>query len=282
MQEDSLLRTAHARLRAVRDRHRDGRDGEDPSDPSTVQAMPLVLEIPHEPRPARRGLLEAAAVACVSVCLDPRAGEPVETVEPVGEPGDAGEATSEFAAALMRWYGARIRKVARRARNKKWRDVQSLPGVTAEVAGARARAFMPCPVTETPGPVNRLQIEGVDLEIEDGQEDVLADDRRPVIYVDASLGMTVGKAAAQVAHGSMLLAAEMTPDQAIVWAADGFPLHVCEVGRERFAEVRAQAEAVTGDSASSVESTSTVAAVVQDAGYTEVAPGSVTVVALTR
>lgn len=288
MPEDALIRVAHARLRAVRDRHRDGRDGEDPSDPSTVQAMPLVLEIPHEPRPARRGLLEAAAVACVSVCLDPRAGEPVEpvesveAVEPVGAPGDCGEATSEFAAALMRWYGARIRKVARRARNKKWRDVQSLPGVTAEVAGARARAFTPCPVTETPGPVNRLQIEGVDLEVEDGQEDVLADDRRPVIYVDASLGMTVGKAAAQVAHGSMLLAAEMTPDQAIVWAADGFPLHVCEVGRERFAEVRAQAEAVTGDSASSVESTSTVAAVVQDAGYTEVAPGSVTVVALTR
>lgn len=253
-----LVRTAHRRLVTVLD----DRDGEDPSDPSTVQAMPLVLEIPHEPRPARRDLLEAAAVACVSVCLDPRAGEDPEA--------------SAFAAALLRWYGARIRKVARRARNKKWRDVQAVPGVTATVGGASARAFTPCPVSGTPALVNKLQIEGTDLVVDEGQEDVLPGDNHPVIYVDASLGMTVGKAAAQVGHGSMLLAAEMGQDEALAWASDGFPLHVCEVAAERFAQVRAIALAKESGDAPGA------AAVVRDGGFTEVAPGSNTVVALSR
>lgn len=253
-----LVRTAHRRLATVLDE----RDGEDPSDPATVQAMPLVLEIPHDPRPGRRDLLEAAAVACVSVCLDPRAGEDPDS--------------SAFTAALLNWYGARIRKVARRARNKKWRDVQSVPGVTATVGGSSARAFPPCPVTETPALVNKLQIEGTDLPVPEDAEGVLAQDDDPVIYVDASLGMTVGKAAAQVAHGSMLLAAAMEQDQALNWAEEGFPLHVCEVDARRFAEVRGIAEAR--------ESGKAVGAgiVVRDGGFTEVAPGSTTVVALSR
>ncbi|MGO1805689.1 MAG: peptidyl-tRNA hydrolase [Candidatus Corynebacterium faecigallinarum] len=273
------VRVAHRRLREVLDRHRDGRDGEEPDDPLTVQVMPLVLEIPHDPLPARRAVLEAAATACVAVCLDPRAGE------------ETGETTGAFAAALMSWYGARIRKIARRARNKKWRDVQALPGVTAEVDGARVRAFTPCPVSQTPALINRLQIEGTDLV--DGSDDSPDGNSgdgsggsshgtpsdtsygTPVIYVDSSLGMSVGKAAAQVAHGSMLLAAEMGADAALEWSAAGFPLEVREVRRELFAGLRARAEAVRQHDASSG-----YAAVVQDAGYTEVAPGSVTVVAV--
>jgi peptidyl-tRNA hydrolase len=261
---DDLFETAHARLASLDDRSgRAGTDSEDPADPETVQAMPLVLEIPHDPLPDRRTLLECAARACVSVCLDPRAGE---------DPAE-----SDWAGALVRWYGARIRKVARRARNKKWRDVQAVPGVTVSSDGVAARAFLPCPVHRTPTPVNKLQISGVDLApdpsyaVDDGDpEAVLAADPAPVIYVDASLGMSVGKAAAQVSHGSMLLAAAMPLQDAARWASDGFPLHVCEVSRERFAEVRSAAEH------------GGTSAVVQDAGYTEVAPGSVTVVAVAR
>lgn len=260
-----MLPLAHERLRTVLG----DRDGENAAVPSTVQAMPLVLQIPHDPVPDRRELLEAAATACVSLCLDDRAGAP-----------EADGATTAFVSGLVNWYGARIRKVARRARNKKWRDVQTVPGVTATVGGAQARAFVPCPVTETPPLINRLQIEGTDLPLPEDAEGVLADDGHPVIYVDASLGMTVGKAAAQVAHGSMLLAAEMDVDTAAAWAEQGFPLHVCEVGAERFREVRAEAEKARADAVSGTAGTT--AAVVQDAGYTEVAPGSVTVVALQR
>lgn len=248
------IQQPHRRLRLVVGE----RDGEDPSDPATVQAMPLVLEIPHQPRPDRRELLEAAAVACVSYCLDPAADD-----------GDID--------ALVSWYGARIRKVARRARNKKWRDVQSLPGATVTVGTASARAFRPCAVVDTPPRINRLQIEGTDLPLPRDAEHVLQGDGHPVIYVDASLGMTVGKAAAQVAHGSMLLAAAMDVGRAQEWADTGCALHVCEVDARRFAEVREAAEHREGSGRPDKS-----AAVVRDAGYTEVAPDSVTVVALDR
>jgi peptidyl-tRNA hydrolase len=259
---------AHSRLRTVLGE----RDGENPDDPSSIQAMPLVLHIPHDPRPVRRDLLEAAAVACVSLCLDERAGV---------EPDDA--ADGAVARALVAWYGARIRKIARRARNRKWADVQSLPGVTAVVRGAEARAFAPCPVVDTPAAINRLQIEGTDLPLPEDAEGVTVGDDHPVIYVDASLGMSVGKAAAQVAHGSMLLAAAMDRDRARRWRAEGFPLHVCEVDAARFADRRAVAESREADGVRGVDDTGDgAAAVVRDAGYTEVAPGSVTVVALDR
>ncbi|AGP30294.1 aminoacyl-tRNA hydrolase [Corynebacterium terpenotabidum] len=257
-----LIRAAHRRLSTAMAADR---DGEDPTDPTTVQAMPLVLEIPHAPLPERRELLEAAAVACVAVCLDPRAGQP----------------ESAFAASLGRWYGARIRKIARRARNKRWVDAQAVPGVTATVGNAHARAFTPCPVNETPALLNRLQIEGTDLPGTPEQEAVLAADRHPVIWVDAGLGMSVGKAAAQVSHGSMLLAAAMDVEDALDWAATGFPLHVCEVESARFAEACAEAEQIR-DGVGGDLVAGRAAAVVQDAGYTEVAPGSVTVVAVTR
>ncbi|HIW91119.1 MAG TPA: hypothetical protein H9870_05605 [Candidatus Corynebacterium avicola] len=276
--EEQKIRVAHRRLREVLDRHRDGRDGEDPSDPMTVQVMPMVLEIPHDPIPDRRAMLEAAATACVAVCLDPRAGE--ETGGTTGGPDHPESSTGTFAEALMSWYDARIRKVARRARNKKWRDVQALPGVTAEVDGARARAFTPCPVSRTPALINRLQIEGTDLVDSPDDAAGTVPEETPVIFVDASLGMSVGKAAAQVAHGSMLLAAELPEDAALAWNAAGFPLQVREVDRERFAEVRAQAETAQQQGSGAADAAAAYAAVVQDAGYTEVAPGSVTVVAL--
>lgn len=271
-----LFAVAHARLAVLDDRSgRSGADGEDPAAPETVQAMPLVLHIPHEPLPDRRALLEAAARACVSVCLDPRAGEDVTD--------------SAWAGALSRWYGARIRKVARRARNKKWRDVREVSGVTVEVGETAARAFPPCPVYRTPPVVDRLQISGVDIAADPSYapgtgdpEGVLGADRAPVIYVDASLGMSIGKAAAQVSHGSMLLAAAMTTGQARRWAEQGFPLHVCEVDAARFAAVHREADDLRRGDEDRRATDGRAAAVVQDAGYTEVTPGSVTVVAVTR
>ena len=273
---------AHDRLRTVLGEN----DGENPDDPSSIRAMPLVLHIPHEPRPERRDLLEAAAVACVSLCLDERAGVGLAEASGADDTDAADtpdEADGDVAGALVAWYGARIRKIARRARNKKWTDVQALPGVTAEVRGAEARAFVPCPVVDTPAALNKLQIEGTDLPLPEDAEGVTAGDDHPVVYVDASLGMSVGKAAAQVAHGSMLLAAAMGRDRARRWRDEGFPLHVCEVDAARFADRRAAAVSREADGAGGVgDSGRGAAAVVRDAGYTEVAPGSVTVVALDR
>ncbi|MDU0479818.1 aminoacyl-tRNA hydrolase [Staphylococcus chromogenes] len=236
-----LLEIAHRRLQLVLD---PDRDGEDPARPETVQAMPIVLNIPKSSQPDRTALLEAAARAVVAACLDDRAGS--ETA---------------YAEALGSWYGARIRKIARRARNTPWQRAQLVPGVTIAHGGAEARACVPSPVQDTDPALAKLQIGGTDLPASAAAELRLG---VPLIVVDAGLAMSVGKAAAQVGHGSMLLAAHMPLDWVTAWAATGFDLQVRELPTSEFREVCAQPGAV----------------LVQDAGYTEVAPGSVTVAAL--
>lgn len=221
-----------------------GRGEEDPEDPATVQAMQIALHMPKVEPPRREDLLTAAAQAVVAVCLDPRAGQ-----------------SGVWRDALEQWYGHRIRKIARRARGAGWDGVQALPGCTATVGEASARAFIPSAVQDVPHPIAKLQIQGTDLPFDEQDE---IDSALPLIAIDASLEMTAGKAAAQAGHGSMLLAAAMEPEQAVAWATDGFPLQVREVPREEFAELTHDPAAVA----------------VQDSGFTEVAPGSTTVVAL--
>ena len=148
--------------------------------------MPVVLRLERPPA-ARTPVLEAAARAALAVCLDPRA-------EPDGE----------WHEAVATWIDARIRKIARRARGAHWAAVQELPGVTVAVDDAQARALLPGPVDDVPKVVSRLQIGGTDLP--DDQPGLPAPGV-PVIWVNGALAMTVGKAAAQVGHASMLDAA---------------------------------------------------------------------------
>lgn len=240
---DEAFRVAHARLSAVT-HPRDNRteaDIEDASRPETVQAMQIALHIPKQDPPARNDVLVAAARAVVAACLDDRAGR-----------------DGAYAEALANWYGRRIRKVARRGRNSGWTNVQNLPGVTV---GNLARAFAPSAVGDVPHLIRKLQISGTDLPV-DSMPAPPTD--LPVLYVDATLNMSAGKAAAQVGHGSMLLAANMSLDEATRWAADDFRLSVREVDRETFQHACAQPGAV----------------IIRDAGYTEIAPGSATVCAL--
>ena len=165
----SNLREAHRRLveacseRSWRD------DPEDPDKPETIQAMQIALHLPKQDPPRRTEVLEAAGRAVVKLCLDDRAGQ-----------------DGAFAAALGQWYGHRIRKVARRGRNKAWRDVQTLPGVTVE---DRARAFVPSAVSEVDPLVAKLQIGHTDLPM-DEPGPALAD--APLILIDSSLAMSAG------------------------------------------------------------------------------------------
>lgn len=219
----------------------------DPSDPADVLAMPIVLNIPKADPPKRSDLLEAAASAAVALCLDERVG-----------PG------GEWEAQFLAWTGARIRKVARRARGAHWTAAQEVPGITVDVAGAQARAFVPGRVGDLDSRITRLQIGGTDLEHDDP-----GDPRSgvPVLWIDSTLGMTVGKAAAQVGHASMLLAGAMTAEQCERWASTGFACSVRDADADRWR--RAGSRVGAGD-----------AVAVRDAGFTEVAPGSMTVIAV--
>lgn len=216
-----------------------------------VRAMPVVLHIEKATPPGRTALLEAAAAAAVAVCLDDRAA-----------PG------GPWHEQVSAWLGRRIRKVTRRARGVHWRAVGELPGVTATVDGAEARALVPGLVSEVPPQVRRLQISGTDLDADSPGPPAAG---IPVLWLNPTVPMTLGKAAAQVGHGSMLLAAtwHAAGKHAALtrWAAGGFR---CAVRTPIPAQWR---RARQGEAAG-------IVVPVRDAGFTEVAPGTVTVLAM--
>ncbi|WP_230930317.1 aminoacyl-tRNA hydrolase [Dietzia aurantiaca] len=221
---------------------------EDPEDRSTVRSMPIVLHLPRGDLPSRTPLLEAAARAVALVCVDVR----VAPGGPWHEP-------------FSGWLDARMRKIARRARGAQWRAAQDVDGVTVEVDGCEARAFVPGPVDDIDPRLARLQIGGTDLERDHPDSPPAGE---PVIWIDEGLEMSVGKAAAQVGHGVMLLMAEMSRKRLGEWVGSGCPVAVREADSSRWQDL----------SAAVARSEPGVAAVV-DAGYTEVAPGSLTVIA---
>lgn len=248
----SGARRAHTLLASVLGDGANQPDREDPRDPNTVQAMPIVLNMPKSSPPRRRDLLEAAALASVLVCLDPRAGNDKTWKEP-----------------LSQWYGARIRKIARRARTSgQWSKVQSIPGVTVTIGVSSARAFLPGPVRDVDPKIGKLQISGTDLP----RDDALQPERtngngclRPTIALNEDLEMSVGKAAAQVGHAAMLWAAHAPFSTIARWLHEPrftlieVPSSELEVVARRYG------------AGHYVE--------VVDAGFTEVAPGSRTAVA---
>lgn len=215
--------------------------GQDPTDPADVLAMQMVLRIEKNDPPSRLDLLEAAARAVVLLCLDTR---------------------QEWAAPLDLWCGARIRKIARRARGAHWQAAQEVPGTTASTGDAWARALVPGRVGDVDRRISRLQIGGTDIPGD------LAAASAPglCLWINPTLDMTVGKLAAQVGHASMLAVGLMTLETAENWYRDGCALSVRVASQERWADLRAAAQTGT-------------AVAVRDAGFTEIAPGSVTVIA---
>ncbi len=207
-----------------------------PEPDGVVRAMPMVLRLDRPP-PARTSVLEAAAAAALAVCLDPRA-------QPEGE----------WREAVSTWVASRIRKIARRARGAHWAAVQELPGVTWTVGDAQVRALLPGPVDEVPRAVSRLQIGGTDLAPDDPGPPPPG---VPVIWVNAALEMTVGKAAAQVGHASMLYAAARGLHEVPAFA-------VREADGVRWSRLCASPGVVT----------------VRDAGFTEVPAGTITCIAI--
>ncbi|NNH72502.1 peptidyl-tRNA hydrolase [Nocardia uniformis] len=209
--------------------------------------MQMVLHIPKVDPPRRSSLLAAAAASAVALCLDERVG-------PEGE----------WEERYLAWKRARIRKVARRARGAHWLVAQEVDGVTVDIDGAQARAFVPGPVGSIDPRIKRLQIGGTELPVDEPDD---PDPEVPMLWVNAELGMTVGKAAAQVGHASMLLAGALSVEQAYIWAERGFRCGVAEADPGHWTRLRKQ-----------VAEGSAVA--VRDAGFTEVAPGSMTVIAV--
>ncbi|GAA1461767.1 aminoacyl-tRNA hydrolase [Williamsia maris] len=251
------------------DRHRLLTDyvggGADPADPAQVLAMPVVLHIEKNDPPPRRALLEAAARAAVLLCLDERADAVApDAADPdPATPNAAPPAPGPWHDGVATWCDARIRKISRRARGAHWVAAQEVAGLTVDTGEAQARAIVPGPVGDLDKRIARLQIGGTDV---DGDLD--ADPTSPgelILWINPTLDMTVGKLAAQVGHASMLAAGLFDTAEALRWWRDGCPLEVAVASEAAWSDLLRRGP----DSV----------APVRDAGFTEVAPGSVTVIA---
>ncbi|CAM5430717.1 aminoacyl-tRNA hydrolase [Streptomyces avidinii] len=206
--------------------------------------LPLVVRIEKAEPPARTDALETAARAVLVLLTDERA-----------------QGEGEWAAAVRDWQDARIRKVVRRARGAEWRKAETLPGVTVHGAAAQVRVFPPAPLDGWPKELAKLQVSGTDL---DDPEPVAAatEPDLPVLWLNPGLDMSAGKTMAQAGHAAQLAWWELTGAERAAWQESGFRLAVRTAPRERWAELSGSGLPV-----------------VRDAGFTEIAPGSATVVA---
>ncbi|MGH3685744.1 MAG: peptidyl-tRNA hydrolase [Pseudonocardiaceae bacterium] len=233
---------------------RPGNTGSADEDLASVRAMPVVLRIERDMVPPRTALLEAAASAAVALCLDERA-----------QPG------GPWHPDVQSWLTGGIRKITRRARGAQWVAVTELPGVTVEVGDAQVRALVPGLVAETPRAVTRLQIGGTDVPPDDAG---LPPDGLPVLWLPPEPAMTVGKAAAQVGHATMLLATLLAADCRVAelerWAAGGYRCSVRTASPHQWARLATEERPERAWRDHGV-------LVVRDAGFTEVSPGTITV-----
>ncbi|GAA2358384.1 peptidyl-tRNA hydrolase [Streptomyces cuspidosporus] len=213
--------------------------------------LPLVVRIEKAAPPARTDALETAARAVLVLLSDERATAP----------------DGAWTEAVRSWQDARIRKVVRRARGAEWRRAEALPGITltgraSDGAGSAAevRVFPPVPLDGWPKELAKLQVSGTDLD--DPGPPPAPDLTAPVLWLNPEVTMSAGKAMAQAGHGAQLAWWELDGAARAAWRAAGFPLSVRTPSAECWARL-----VVSG------------LPVVRDAGYTEIAPGSCTVVA---
>lgn len=240
----------------------------DPRDHRVPWGMQIAVRYDKVAPPRRVDVAEAAARAVVTLLASPEAAS-----------------HGPWHEAVEYWRSGRIRKLVRRARGRRWEELQELPGVTVAQAGppgwgiAEARAFVPGPVRPLPPPLAKTQVEGT--QFPDGAEAPappaavtaeleaarrrgepgpalelttasLSDDALVVIEVTPLEAMSAGKLCAQVAHAAQL-----------AWESPAMPEQV----RSRWAEqgYRARVVVPSEHEWNSVERPVQVV----DAGYTE-------------
>lgn len=205
--------------------------------------LTLVVRVEKAARPAQTDALETASRAVLAILADERS---------------AGE--GEWAEAMRAWQDARIRKVVRRARGAEWRRVEALPGITVTGTTAEVRVIPPVPLDAVPKELAKLQVTGTDFE--DPEELPAPDPETPVLWINPGLTMSSGKAMAQCGHAAHLAWLALSP-----------------AGRKEWVTAELALAVRTATPAQWQELLTSALPVVRDAGFTEVAPGSRTVVA---
>lgn len=223
-----------------------------------IRALQLVLRMERDRPPSWHDALAMAAGASAGICLDARS-----------DPGGG------WYEEVRDYCAGHIRKVTRRARGAQWQATADLPGLTLTRGDTEVRALVPGRVQALDKRVSRLQVGGTDVEFD--REPTSASQRtgRALhIWLPPRPVMTLGKAMAQTGHAGMIAAALLLehPDRLQRWIGDGLHCAVHRAAPGRWAEL----DALT-NSGTAWQERGLLA--VRDAGFTEVAPGTVTAIA---
>ncbi|MFC7621867.1 peptidyl-tRNA hydrolase [Microlunatus sp. GCM10028923] len=259
-----------------------------------IRAMQLVLRLERTAEPSWHAAAGLAATAAARLCLDPRA-----------EPG------GPWAEAIAAYCAGHIRKVTRRARGAHWAALADLPGIALADGDTEVIALLPGRIAELDKRVARLQVGGTDLPVDEapalgpstgsgrvgelgsgrvgelgsgrvgelgsGRVGELGSGRVGLrLWVPPEPVMTLGKTMAQTGHAGMIAAALLAdedPETLAAWAAAGCPAtarRVDAAGWQKLLERCADAGSAWQDHR---------LLAVRDAGFTEIAPGTITVIA---
>jgi peptidyl-tRNA hydrolase len=208
-------------------------------------AMQVVVRVEKQSPPAHTAVLRATGSA-VAVSL---AG----FTDPAADP--------EVRARTERWRSGPIRKVVRRARGAGWTRQLAVPGVAVQgFHDVEVAVHVPGPVDEVDPEISRLQVGG--LTLEDPEYLPRPEKVQVMFWLNPHVVLTTGKAAAQVGHAAQLYWQSLSPDDAAAWVEQEAPLDVAVAEESAWKSLVADSPVV-----------------VTDGGFTEVAPGTITVVA---
>lgn len=221
-----------------------------------VRAIQLILHLERADPPIWSEALSASCTATTALCLDERSG-----------PG------GEWNPVVADYVGGHIRKVTRRARASQWDAISELPGITTTINSTEVRALVPGPVTDLDKRISRLQVGGTDLPVDlDAVEAPGSAPGALLLCVPEHVTMTAGKLMAQTGHAGMIAAALLAgSDRAALfrWSAAELPVVVSRLTEDAWTALLGK---VGGDG------WERRLVAVRDAGFTEIAPGTVTVI----